>query len=103
MLLCPLDYAFPLVDEKITKTYTNKYNSKSDVFNYVESNTNSFNNSLKVDDKEMNYLDLNPLHKEAYCPYCKKNNYSKFYKSNSIDLITISALSFLFFTIIKGK
>lgn len=98
MLLCPLDYAFPTVDEKITKTYTNKSDSNPNRFDYVESNTNSFNENFN-EPSETAVVS----YKQDCCPYCKKNNYSKFYKSNSIDLITITALSFLFFSIIKGK
>lgn len=99
MLLCPLDYAFPTMDENITKTYTNN------VFNYVESNTNSVNDTInKKSVENVNSVEqMRTLHKQEYCPYCKKNNYSNFYKSNSIDLITITALSFLFFSIIKGR
>lgn len=100
MYLCPLNLAFPNVDKSITDSYTNK-------FNYIEANTQAFTIPYKENIKAYDplnrnltgneYQDFQDSHTNT-CIHCRNK-----INSNTIDILGIATLTFIFYTILTGK
>lgn len=119
MYLCPLDKAFPnykdpneTQDLDIVQPQYPKDDSMK--FNYIQANTGSF--AMNMENKDIHYNDIryNEIKKSTentnscqQCPYCNKiiniNALKKSMSNNTLDILAISALTILIYSIISGK
>lgn len=100
MYLCPLDKAFPNYKDPNEESEEHK-------FNYVEANTAPFTMNMENKDLKYNELNTNVTNGCQNCPYCDKvinmNAFKKTINNNTLDILAISALTILIYSIISGK